>query len=138
MAPHWRTLFVRCPAGEQLTGRFTAVEHGNSKNTPSVRSNTSYYTAGFRLILPGVPFSNSTLVETKSKRLRESSRAEIRVRLRAQLARLSRTALPETGQNLDLAETSAQTPHRETGSRRAQIGIEVGEAHEPRALGRKA
>src|ERR1700730_8053677 len=60
VAPHWRTLFVRCTAGEQLTGRFKAVEHGNSKNTPSVRSNTSYYTAGFRLILPGVPFSNST------------------------------------------------------------------------------
>src|ERR1700731_1548536 len=38
---------VRCPAGEQLTRRFTAVEHANSKNTPSVRSNTSYYTAGF-------------------------------------------------------------------------------------------
>jgi hypothetical protein len=57
VAPHWRTLFVCCPAGEQLTGRFTAVEHGNSKNTPSVRSNTSYYTAGFTLIVPGVPFS---------------------------------------------------------------------------------
>jgi hypothetical protein len=55
VAPHWRTLFVRCPAGEQLTRRFTAVEHDNSKNTPSVRSNTSYYTAGFTLILPGVP-----------------------------------------------------------------------------------
>ena len=35
-------------------------------------------------------------------------------------------------------EAPTQTPHRKTGSRRAQIGIQVGEAHEPRALGRKA
>jgi hypothetical protein len=51
---------------------------------------------------------------------------------------LSGTALPETAENRCLGEAPAQTPHRETGSRRAQIRIEVGEAYELRAIGREA
>jgi hypothetical protein len=54
------------------------------------------------------------------------------------LVRLSRIAQPKTGEYLDLAETTAQAPNREASSRRAQISIEVGKAHEPHALGRKA
>jgi hypothetical protein len=51
---------------------------------------------------------------------------------------LSRIGLPETGENLDITEAPAQTPDHEVGSRRVQIGIEVGEAHELRTIGRKA
>jgi len=51
---------------------------------------------------------------------------------------LSRIPQPKTGEYLDLAETTAQAPNREASSRRAQISIEVGKAHEPYTLGRKA
>ena len=64
-------------------------------------------------------------VETESDRILEVRRAEIGFRRGAKLARLSGAALPETGENRGLGEAPAETPHRETGSRWAQIGIEV-------------
>jgi len=78
------------------------------------------------------------LAETKSERLLKPRRTEIRFCRGTKLVRLSRIPQPKTGEYLDLAETTAQAPNREASSRRAQIGIEVGKAHKPHTLGRKA
>ena len=124
----------RCLAEERLARRCTAAEHATSKTTK-----IKYKLLRLRIDLarPALLLIDR-LLETNSECLLKPRRTEIRFRCGAEFARLSGIILPESGENLDLAETPAQTPNREAGPRRAQIGIEVGKAHEPHTLGRKA
>ena len=71
-------------------------------------------------------FFGLCLVETKIKCVPKRRRAEIRLRLGAERARLSRIGLPEASEDLGLEEATAQTPNREACARPAHIRIKIG------------
>ena len=77
-----------------------ALEHAASKWT-KIKYKLLYRGLRVDVAWPAL-FLFDRLVETKSERLLEPRRIEIRFRRGAKLARLSRTALPKAGKNLDL------------------------------------
>ncbi len=91
----------RCSAGDKLAQCYTAMEHTIFKNTES-KFKLLYCRLRADLAWPALLLFHG-LMETKTKRFPEPRGTEIRFRRGAKLARLSRTAPPKTGENLDLA-----------------------------------
>jgi hypothetical protein len=58
------------------------------------------------------------------ERLLETRRAEIRLRLGAEVAEILRIVLPKTGENLDVFQPPPQPANREARPRRTQFGVE--------------